>query len=697
MSDQKRAIGVLSPTLLLLAFLVLCVASIAGAAPLANDTLDSCQILTNQCQVKAAASTANKKCLQNLKTTCSDAVQTSSGFCFTCQCDTLQVMDSLKCGGLKAYINKAQALQATTTRKLSPKPTSIPKRPKPNNSNDGKDGKPNGDKSNDSGIIVPSPSEDPSSQSAGVPDFSKAKLIGGGVGGTIACLLIVAGATTLVVTQRRRKAGTAGRFLGARKPYDREPGCTQSPRSAVSSTPPMLSEIHFVEENSKRNSKVSNVFNHKRRSSRIEDASVVHAEQEPHKKVDVDPEMAQVRPSPSPGHSALSGSLRPDTGPTMPHLAIFARPDAPVRTAIPAISSNAASPSPAPVVPPIVPLKPTPPVQSMSKFSLLDSLNGIRQGSETAASATSPVRSLISNPFSRVRTDSFADAQGPPPLVLAPAAESLRNDPLYMQHLREREEMRRHWQKLQGPAASTSSTSDATGNAAAEPSTAPRPTAAAVASLAVAGTESPSTGYPHQVLKPSRIPFSCVPNKPFIPSPLRQATTSSQSTLASTSSMMTTSSQGLNTHTALSSYVPQRDDEIAVHCGDTVAVWRVWEDGWCKGAVLTGGDDDDLPGSEYSSEDEDDTMDVSSNPTSKRSPTPTASSVSNSTTSTSITTTSTRSQVKLRKHRQIVAEGVFPVRCLRVRQDAYQSEDGDVGTLCGWEGERADSLESEDV
>ncbi|KAI8908763.1 hypothetical protein DFJ77DRAFT_473233 [Powellomyces hirtus] len=170
-------------------------------------------------------------------------------------------------------------------------------------------------------------------------------------------------------------------------------------------------------------------------------------------------------------------------------------------------------------------------------------------------------------------------------------------DPLYLEHLRERQEMRQHWQQR---------------------ASSPEPTESI---LSVVPISSPTL--PASPLARTRLANDF--STPLFPSPLRTSSTVSAATTESNDS-----SSSMNTHRVLSSHFPQRDDEVAVHPGDAVIVWRVWEDGWCKGTVVRGGG----------------------------------------------------------KHNDHHAtEGIFPVRCVRNAEDVDEC-----GTLCGWEGARSDSL-----
>ncbi|KAJ3015449.1 hypothetical protein HKX48_004585 [Thoreauomyces humboldtii] len=212
-------------------------------------------------------------------------------------------------------------------------------------------------------------------------------------------------------------------------------------------------------------------------------------------------------------------------------------------------------------------------------------------GSNPFARVPSPT-----NPFDPPGSSRSASPFGPSPSIPASVADvsqpdtSDESNELYLQHLREREEMRQHWQQR---------------------SSSPSPPPA---------EERPAT--PQHVVSP-RLAFSPAP---LHPSPLRTSSTVSIATTESNDS-----SRSLNAHVALSGHFPQVADELSIQPGDRVVVWRVWEDGWCQGTLLrTAGAavDEAYP-----------------------------------------------------------REGVFPVRCVRCSDDV-----GDVGTLCGWEGPRHDSL-----
>ncbi|TPX61012.1 hypothetical protein SpCBS45565_g07353 [Spizellomyces sp. 'palustris'] len=213
-----------------------------------------------------------------------------------------------------------------------------------------------------------------------------------------------------------------------------------------------------------------------------------------------------------------------------------------------------------------------------------------------------------------------------------PDVDPSMDHPGYLQQQRERQEMKRHWNKTLERRSKEIDRERSEWEGLLGPKI-PAPAAA---------RDSPGARHVGSNRTSNSVPLR--------PSPLRAASIVSMSTTSTSSdlsssppapsfypadrlSVSTTSSTSSYNYLILSSHKPERNDELKVSVGDRVSIWRVWEDGWCHGGILE------------------------------------------------------------RDGTCAAREGVFPIKCVRVRE----GEDGERGTICGdafvsrWDSLLADS------
>ncbi|KAJ3153404.1 hypothetical protein HDU86_005234 [Geranomyces michiganensis] len=530
----------------LLSFVV-CTIPLAAASSTSSRNVEPqnatafCDDLRPKC-LALAENSANETCADGfVDYVCYEpAGMSRSGWCFHCQCGSEQLMDAQKCSvEALTKLVKNQTIAASKKPSTSPKPK-LPTPKRPSSSPDNEIGGP--------GTIVPQSPGNVESRKAAPASMGKATVIGGGIGGGLAGILVIACVAAFFVTRRRRRfgKGAAAAGIGSRTHSPSSP----SPKPGDHSAHFVVDEFNADEVSRKKRSPRNSV-----RDSYVGNLSGKAASTEKaHDNLDE-------------GKTGLSQSFDRNT-PTssMPALALLARSDSMTRI-------KAAPPSH-----PVFALPPTNPFSDAAAVIPPATAAGIAALSrEPQAETARPL-----SPFADPVPEGTTTLDIPESAFGMPAIEPSNEDPLYIEHLRERQEMRQHWQQRSAspePALTSSQVSNSG-------SSAPLSVASSPALFsALASPRRPPTGLA----------------TPLVPSPLRTASTLSAATTESTSSggsyatdrqssiSTLSSSSSINAHPVLSAHVAQRNDELTLSVGDTVVVWRVWEDGWCIGSIVGAG------------------------------------------------------------------------------------------------------------
>ncbi|KAJ3184130.1 hypothetical protein HDU87_004976, partial [Geranomyces variabilis] len=469
------------------------------------------------------------------------AGSSKSGWCFHCQCGSEQLMDAQKCSvEALSKLVKSQTVGVAKKPAASPKPKtpSSPKRP----------GSPPDDTVGGPGTIVPeSPGTAESANKPAPASVGKVSVIGGGVGGGLAGILLIASVAAFFVSRKRRRRygkGAAAAGIGSQ---------THLPPSSGWKSGDSAAGLFVVDEFN------ADEVRRKNRSPRnsVRDSFIGN------------PTAAKISSAEKPTEDDVgeilgqSESVSRSIPSSMPALALLARADSITRI-------KAGSPNHSALgVPPTNP------------FS--DS-----NGADIRPTFTAPLPLLAPQADSHRAVSPFADEAAIPDVGTAPPSTSEStgalvtspdtDNPLYLEHLRERQEMRQHWQQR---------------SAAPEPAL-----ATSSAPLSIASSPALFPALPN----PRRLPTGL--STPIVPSPLRTASTLSVATTGTSSSggtagrdrrslvsSISSTNSSVNSHLVLSAHVAQHSDELTLNVGDIVVVWRVWEDGWCLGSVIGGSGD----------------------------------------------------------------------------------------------------------